>query len=249
MLKCITPLTVALVFAVAPAWADDEVRAEFHQTYPLAADGRVAVSTLNGGIQISAWDRNEVKVDAVKRGHTQQDLDETKIVVDAQAGFIRISTEYPEQHNNHHGAVNYTISVPRGAKLDQIQSVNGGVTIDGVIGPVRAKTVNGKVEVRGAGGDVHASAVNGKVEAIFDRLASQHISLEAVNGVIALGLPKDAGARLKASTLHGGISSDFDLPVRHAEFGPGSSLESTIGNGGAEVTLHTVNGAIKVTQR
>jgi hypothetical protein len=249
MLKCLTPITFALVFAVAPAWAGDEVRAEFHQTYPLAADGRVAVSDLNGGIQISAWDRNEVNVDAVKRGRTQQDLDETKIVVDAQADSIKIRTEYPERHNSNHASVDYTISVPRGAKLDHIESVNGGVTIDGVAGAVHAKTVNGKVEVRGAGGDVHASTVNGKVEATFDRLASQRISLETVNGGIALGLPKDAGARLTASALHGGISSDFDLPVRHAEFGPGSSLESTLGNGGAEVTLHTVNGAIKVTQR
>jgi DUF4097 and DUF4098 domain-containing protein YvlB len=235
------------VFAVAPAWAGEEVRAEFHQTYPLAADGRVAVSDVNGGIQISAWDRNEIRVDAVKRGPTQQDLDAMKIVADARADSIKIHTEFPNRHNN--TAVDYTISVPRGAKLDHIELVNGAVTVDGVMGPVRAETVNGKVEVRGAGGDVHASTVNGKVEATFDRLASQRISLETVNGVIALALPKDAGARLKASALHGGISSDFDLPVRHAEFGPGSSLESTLGNGGAEVKLGTVNGAIKVTQR
>lgn len=248
MLKCIAPLTLALVFVVAPAWAGDEVRAEFHQTYPLAADGRVAVSDVYGGIQISAWDRNEVKVDAVKRGPTQQELDETEIVVDARADSVQIRTKYRDWQNSNHASVDYTISVPRGAKLDHIESVNGAVTIDGVMGPVRARTVNGKVEVRGAGGDVHASAVNGKVEAAFDRLASQRISLETVNGGIALGLPKDTGARLKASTIHGGISSDFDLPVKRAEFG-GASLESTIGNGGAEVNLGTVNGAIKVTQR
>jgi hypothetical protein len=44
-----------------------ELTEEFHQTYPLSATGRVALSNINGSVKISAWDRNEVKVDAVKR--------------------------------------------------------------------------------------------------------------------------------------------------------------------------------------
>lgn len=235
---------------LAPFVARAEVRAEFHQVYPVAADGRVSIANVNGTIQVSAWDRNEVKVDAVKRGDSQVELDEARIVVEASSNSVDIRTKYPEHnHREHTAAINYTISVPRGATLSHIESVNGDVTIDGVSGPVRANTVNGKVSVTRAAGDLNASTVNGRVEAAFDRLQGHNVSLNTVNGAILLALPKDAGARLDASTVHGGISSDFDLTVRHAGFGPGSSIQTTIGGGGASVKLATVNGGINLTRR
>jgi DUF4097 and DUF4098 domain-containing protein YvlB len=250
MRKRFALLTTTLAACAALAFASDDVRAEFHQTYPLTANGRVAVHNVNGAIQVSAWDRNEVKVDALKRGRTQQDLDDAKIVVDASAGSVDIRTKYPEQGTKREAAtIDYTITVPRGASLDSIESVNGGIQIDGVAGAIKASSVNGHVELQRATGDVNASTVNGRVQAGFDRLAAQHVSLSAVNGTVSLALPQDAGVRLKASTVHGKISSDFDLPVRQIGFNPGSSLESTIGNGAAEVKLSTVNGSIELKRR
>ena len=248
MLKRYVLVLLALAASAVLVYAEE--RAEFHQSYPLTANGEVAVHNINGWIHVTAWDRNEVKVDAVKNGRSQQDLDEAQIVVEASAGSVQIRTKYPEHnHGNHSASVDYTITVPGGAALDPVESVNGGVTIDGVTGKVRANSVNGNVEVQRAGGDVDASAVNGKVAASFDRMPSRHISLNTVNGGIQLGLPQNAGARLHASTVHGGISSDFDLPVRHVGFGPGSSLDTTIGDGGADVKLTTVNGGINLTRR
>ncbi|HYE65584.1 MAG TPA: hypothetical protein VD966_08375 [Pyrinomonadaceae bacterium] len=49
----------------------DEVREEFHQTYPLTPDGRISLENMNGSVRITAWDRQEVKVDAVKRAQTR----------------------------------------------------------------------------------------------------------------------------------------------------------------------------------
>lgn len=239
-----------LAACLATASAGEDLRAEFHQTYPLAASGRVSIANINGYINVTAWDRNEVKVDAVKRGRSQQELDEARIVVDAQPGSVDIRTKYPENNRRDHSAsVDYTITVPRGASLDRIDSVNGSVSIDGVAGSVRANSVNGKVEVRRAEGDVEANAVNGRVEAAFDRLTAHRIQLHSVNGGIQLGLPKDAGMRLTASTVSGGITSDFDLPVRRAGFGPGASVETSIGSGAADVKLSTVNGGINLTRQ
>jgi len=52
-----------------------------------------------------------------------------------------------------------------------------------------------------------------------------------------------------AATVHGNIESDFDLPVRKIGFGTGQSLKTTIAQGGAEVSLHTVNGGIRLQKR
>jgi hypothetical protein len=57
---------------------------EFHNTYPLAAQGRIQIENINGPVHISAWDRNEVKVDAVKSARSQERLDQAKI--DIRAG-------------------------------------------------------------------------------------------------------------------------------------------------------------------
>ncbi len=62
-------LCAVFVFALAARASDHEDRAfteEFHQTYPLSAEGRIERDNINGAVHISSWDRNEVKVDAVK---------------------------------------------------------------------------------------------------------------------------------------------------------------------------------------
>jgi len=241
-------LAAALSASFVMLYARGEAREKFHQTYPLAANGRVGVHNVNGAIHVSAWDRNEVKVEAIKHGADQKALDEVKIVVDAQADAVEIRTKYPEDCHRC-AAVEYTIAVPRGAALDPIHTVNGGVTVDGVAGRVKVASVNGGVEVRKAGGDLDLSTVNGRVEGGFVQLAARHISMHSVNGAIALALPKDAGAHLEIATVHGPVTSDFELPAEHDHYGPGRHVDAQIGGGGAEISLATVNGGISLTRQ
>lgn len=51
---------------------------EFHQTYALTADGRIELDNINGSVHITSWDRNEVKVDAIKSADTKERLDEAR---------------------------------------------------------------------------------------------------------------------------------------------------------------------------
>ena len=104
---------VAVLLTAGLTWAAEELREEFHKNYPLAATGRVSLSNVNGSVRISAWDKNEVKVDAVKRGRTQEALKETEIVVDSRADAIEIRTKYPEgsRRERHSARVDYTLSL------------------------------------------------------------------------------------------------------------------------------------------
>src|SRR6266851_460781 len=50
----------ALLLNVAVARASDDeavVMDEYHQTYPLNADGRIELQNINGAVHITAWDR------------------------------------------------------------------------------------------------------------------------------------------------------------------------------------------------
>ena len=235
------------------AQARPELTEEFHQTYPLAADGSVSLSNINGDVRVVAWDRNEVKVDAVKRAYMQERLREAKIRVDAGASHIDIETEYPEyrwsgrhEHWENPASIEYTLTVPRGARVDQISLVNGGLNIEGLSGAVQASSVNGRVVARGLTGAVNLSVVNGKLEATLDRLnESGTVSLTSVNGPLTVTIPSDSNATVRANTVHGSINNDFNLPVREGEY-VGRDLEGRLGQGGARVRLSNVNGPIAI---
>lgn len=95
----------ALAALVLTAWAGSvnaqrsdrpELTEEFHQTYALAPGGRVSLSNINGAVKVQVWERDEVKVDAVKRAYTAERLREAQIKIDASSSRVRIETEYPE---------------------------------------------------------------------------------------------------------------------------------------------------------
>src|SRR5688500_11349102 len=227
-------LVLAALALAAPAslkaqQSRPELTEEFHQTYPLAAGGRVSLQNINGSVKVVAWDRDEVKVDAVKRAHTPERLREAQIKVDASAGRVRIETEYPdsnlrwsnrdgERHENP-ASVEYTLTVPRAAAIDEISLVNGGLTLEGLAGPVEASSVNGRVTATGLSGTVQLSVVNGRLEATLDSLGDAgRVQLSAVNGPLVVTLPSDANALLQADTVHGRVTNDFNLPVREGEY-------------------------------
>src|SRR5215510_5080048 len=53
--------------SAVPVQPSQDVREEFHQTYPLSATGRVSLADINGGVQIKVGDRRAVQVDASKK--------------------------------------------------------------------------------------------------------------------------------------------------------------------------------------
>lgn len=253
------------VIGMGLTWADvpvsagqsrEELREEFHHTYPLAAGGRVSLENIQGAVRITAWDRNEVRVDAVKRAYTAARLAEAEIRVEANADAVRIKTKYPfdttnwesdePQRYNNPASVEYTLTVPRGAQLEPINLVNGALDIDGIKGDVNANAVNGQVKARGLAGRVRLTVVNGRLEAVFDRIdENKTVELSSVNGQLSLTLPSDTNAELRVNTVHGNITNDFGLPVRRGQY-VGRELAGRLGRGGAFVKLNNVNGQVVV---
>jgi DUF4097 and DUF4098 domain-containing protein YvlB len=236
--------------------ASQELTEEFHQTYPLNATGRVSIENINGGVRISVWDQNMVKVDAVKRAYKKERLDEAKVDVSTTADSVRIRTEYPNRNQsfsdnesrryNNPAEVEYTLTIPRKARIDSADLVNGSLEIEGAEGDVKAACVNGNVKARGLTGEVKLSTVNGGVEATITRLEeSKSTSLNSVNGSIVLTIPADSSAQVKASTIHGSITNDFGLQVNDGEY-VGHDLSGQIGNGGPRIRLSNVNGSIAI---
>jgi len=234
---------LALLLAVS---AHAQVSEQFHRTVPLSANGRVSLDNVNGDADITGWDRNEVQIDAVKKGRDQQKLDEARIEVETGSDYVKISTQYPHTHfNNNPASVHYTLHVPQNARLGRISLVNGSLTIEKVAGDLDANLINGKARISDLAGEANISSVNGAIEANYASLNKvREIKLKSVNGSIDLGLPASPNADIKASTVNGSMKSDFPLTVQ-GNFGQ-HKISGKLGSGGTQIELSNVNGGIHI---
>lgn len=249
IIVCCLGAVVAFMTAAAAQSGQPLVREELHRTLPLDANGSISLDNINGDVSVKVWDRNEVQLDAVKTATTAQRLAEVAIDIESSPAALEIRTKYPsgEMNRGEVAAVAYSLTVPRAARLRRIELINGALDIDAVGGDVRASTINGRLNARGLGGEARLSTVNGRLVAVFDKLPeNKNVTLSAVNGALEITLPSAARAHLKANTLHGGISNDFNLSVRRGTH-IGHDLMGTLGGGATtRVQLNTVNGAIAI---
>ncbi|HLL15008.1 MAG TPA: DUF4097 family beta strand repeat-containing protein [Pyrinomonadaceae bacterium] len=262
ILNRVTLVLGALLLASAGASAQgegsgsrDAVREEFHQSYPLSARGRLTLKNITGAVRITAWDRAEVRVDAVKRAESRERLEEARIIVDAGADSVHIETRYPDEafryergdsRRRNAASVDYTLSVPRGARLESIEVISGQLDIEGVTGGVQASCISGRFTARNLSGEAKLSNVSGLLEASFDKLDdASNVSLGNVSGQIILRIPSDTNGTIKANTLSGQITNDLGLPVRRGEY-IGHDMAGQLGRGGARIKLNNVSGQIKI---
>jgi DUF4097 and DUF4098 domain-containing protein YvlB len=250
----LTSADAARVVSAEDGIGAEELREEFHQTYKLATEGRVALRNVSGGARVAVWDRDEVRVDAIKHARSRERLAEATIDVEATGDSVSVRTRYPTDElrwdsrdsRDNPASVEYTLTVPRRARVDSIELINGALDVEGVEGLLKATCVNGRLTARGIAGEARLSTINGALSAEFVRLEEgKTITLGSVNGTLDVALPSDASATLKAETFHGTITNDLGLPIRRGEY-VGASLEGQLGAGGAHVKLSNVNGVIRV---
>jgi hypothetical protein len=234
-------LTAGFVFIASASFAGEPL---FQQTYPLAAGGRFLLENVNGSVQVEGWNRDEVEVLALKMsGPSQDDADGVKIDVEHNSGQVAVRTLYPQGHSGD-VAVEYHVYVPTRVLLSGVDTVNGSVRVSGVNGSGDLRSVNGNVEVLDSSGRFSAKTTNGNLRLELTRLSEgAPMDIETVNGSVTIGLPSDAHADLNVLNMNGNFSSD--LPITAKSGSPtGRVFRATLGSGGGEIVVRTVNGGI-----
>ena len=229
---------------------------KFEQTYPLSANGRVSVSNVNGSISIETWDDNQVKLEVTKIADSKDRLSEVEVKIDSKPDSFSVETDYDnlrrdgnDWRNNGKLEVQYHLIVPKNAVLNEIETVNGSVSITNANNLTKASAVNGNVKATNLRGTANLSTVNGTVEADFDQLQTgSKISLNTVNGKVYLTLPSDANATLRADSVNGNITNDFGLPVRKGQY-VGRDLYGKVGSGDVQIRLNSVNGELSIKRK
>lgn len=250
------PSNVVEQATAASVSVQDETE-RIEETHPLNPNGRVSVSNVNGSIEVEAWDRNEVKLEATKIADSKETLSEVDIRIDARPDSFSVETDY-KSHNwgdrndrtrNRRLQVQFRLWVPRTAQLNEVETVNGSVTVRNFVNFTKISAVNGNVTASNLRGAANLSTVNGEVIADFDSLEKgSRISLSTVNGRVNLVIPSDANATIKADSLNGEIKNDFGLPVRKGQY-VGRDLFGRVGTGEVRITLNSVNGPLGINRK
>jgi len=251
--------SLASVERVAPALD------EFRWSGRVAPGKSVEIKGLSGDISAEPAAGNEIEVVANKTAR-RSDSAAVKIQVVEHAGGVTICAIYPNEDptqinacepgvgNGSHSSgtrgvrnndvrVDFAVRVPPGVGFIG-RTVNGEIKAASLSGNIISHTVNGSIRIS-TSGYAEANTVNGEILASLGNGDwPSSLQFKTVNGGITLDLPQGLSAQVTADTFNGEISSDFQLSA----LGEVSRkhLRGTIGNGGRELVLKTLNGSINL---
>jgi len=231
---------------------------DFHWKGKIAAGKEIEIKGVNGDVRAVAGSGGETEVTATKRAR-RSNPDEVKIEVVQHEGAVTICAVYPSDgrranecrpgEGGHMSTrendvvVEFTVHVPAGVKFVG-KTVNGEVEAASLGGDVEASTVNGGIHIS-TSGYAEATTVNGSIAAAMGKASwTDGVEFRTVNGGITLDLPPGLSAEVRAETVNGEIFTDFPLTVT-GRLGP-RRVTGTIGSGGRQLALSTVNGNIRL---
>jgi len=219
-------LTLSIVVILLNVMGSPTLRHEEKFTTQLAfkPGNHLEVSTSNGNIEITTWDKDSLAIEATKFVETHTETDATELIREIKIDIkqldtgICISTQLPR--TNYNIGVNYKLTLPKRANL-KLRSYNGNIVIHNVDGITTAKTFNGEIKVYDLKNKVDIDTHNG--------------------GIIAHNIEGDA----KLTTYNGELDLTGTFTNLHAETDNGNiSCDITQWQASADITLETHNGNI-----
>jgi hypothetical protein len=253
--------SLALLMLVAPCMLSAyTLKEEWSKSFSVDAPAALELMNVNGGIDVTAWDRDEIfvsariRIKAPSKTEANDLFEKLEFEVDASADRVRIEADTPKirQVGFHLGertsiSIDYDVKVPRQTSL-KLNTTNGGIEARGARGTFDLQTVNGHVGLLSAGGEGILKTVNGGITCHLDEFPSGgELRLRTTNGSVELRLPEGAGGGLEAKTMNGSVRVDFTLDGETTI--KRRSVRGRLGEGGGSITLRTTNGSISVGRR
>lgn len=202
-------------------------------------------SGVNGGIRVTGWDRDEIRVVARIQANTRTgDPRALAREIDIRVGPT-IETDGPRMQGSRGGwSVSYELEVPRATAL-RLRASNGGIGLEGLTGDVNARTTNGGIRLVGGAGNVQGETTNGGVhiELLGSRWQGAGVDLQTTNGGVEIILPRDYSADLETGTVNGGMRIDVPITVQGRI---DRRIRTQLGEGGPLIRALTTNGGIVI---
>ncbi|MDQ7064681.1 MAG: DUF4097 family beta strand repeat-containing protein [candidate division KSB1 bacterium] len=260
-----TLLFFLFAFLMANGMYGGELEETFDKTFPLEKGQHFSLKNTNGSVRLYGWDRQEVRIEAIKRvkaasrSQAERIMQQLEIQIERTDAGIFVDTIVPislrhgflswlfDGFSSHGVEVKYTIWLPNDV-LSEVRTVNGSIFINELRGDINVRTTNGRIRVESASGSVKANTTNGSVNVeLVEVEPGSEIRMRTTNGSVKLYLPKDFAGEIKARTTNGSITTDFPIEVMGQL--NRRRLEGRIGEGGDVLCdIATTNGSVKILQ-
>jgi len=143
------------------------------------------------------------------------------------------------------------ITVAEAEPRTDLASVSGSITVELATGRLDAETVSGDIRV--ANGSLESASfetVSGSISYEGDLVGDGRYQFESMSGSVTLVVPSGVSADFDMTTFSGDIDNEIGpRPQRTSKFTSEQELEFSAGSGGAEVTIESFSGSIKIKTR
>jgi DUF4097 and DUF4098 domain-containing protein YvlB len=225
---------LALMLAAAASNAGAE---EFSKTLPADARGEVEIVNVAGIVEVSGWDRPEVKVDADLGGSVE------KLDFRTDGSRTLIKVVLPRMSGSS-GSSDLRIKVPQGSGLI-INTVSADQIVKGVRGMQRLQAVSGGIETEFGPGDLELKTVSGDIRAQGD--GKGLVRATSVSGDMEI---TKGGPELDLNTVSGDMIVTLDRLDRGRIKTTNGDLNLTTALGeDARVDAEAINGDLHFTLR
>ncbi len=213
-------LSIGFLFLGAQVLSGEKLEREL----PTKSGDRLTVDIETGGsIEISAWDKESVKVEVDKRG---RDADRTDVRIEEDVDGISITARFDGRRKNTSSDLRFRIQVPKKYDLD-IESMGGAVKIDGVEGTMEGRTMGGELDFSNLRGRLDFVTMGGEIT----------LRQSDVDGSV-----KTMGGRVLVEDVTGGVkatSQGGEITQRNVKRRSGEAK-------GTDVNINTMGGDINV---
>jgi DUF4097 and DUF4098 domain-containing protein YvlB len=255
--KCVAPVQAILVAALLGGCSQrvkgpkNEV---FEQTYEIDPDAGLSIRNTDGSIVIHGTDTAALKLRAVKKASSSDELKGIDITAEAGSKAASITTRFLPQKNKALSSgsrtVDYTIEVPPTVNLTRVDLENGKVSIEGMKGDLQATVVDGQLAVRNCCGNAHVNIANGTLELHYEPCERKRFLVDAqmTNGNAGVFVGRGASFHIQAETIAGKIINDLGEMGNLNGHAAGKIDISTAKDARDEIKLHVTSGDIKIAE-
>jgi DUF4097 and DUF4098 domain-containing protein YvlB len=222
-------ITIAgLLLICLPSLALSRIEERKEVTYNLNKDGKVYLENVSGDISISSWNKNRIRINAVKKARAGFNLNDASIDIhqydDSNIRILTRRDERSDRFGESNVSVYYELIIPDKAQV-RIKTVSGDVVAVNVGGAVNITTVSGDIEVltvdngikcKTISGDIDLGDITGNAEIetisgeIFIDNINGSVAANTVSGDIRLEALSDAD-EIILETTSGEVYADSEL--------------------------------------
>lgn len=245
-------LAAPFLFALTTALciAENDVS---YRVFPINAEGIITVQSTSGVVKVGVWDRDEVRVDMIRRAENPDALEQVQVQFESGYNSLSVVTEIAKGVGQFGetvtaGTIDLGLTIPRNASIE-VTATTASVRIEGVRGSVKADTTTGALTTLDLAGAVTVATTHGPLQAAFAMIREdQRINVTSEYGTIRLLIPPSVSAHLTVRAPRGPMRTDLPLEILEDSNG-GHRIDAAMNSGGAHIHCETQFGGIVVLRR